>query len=214
MSLNKESINLQIYNMIKGEIINQKLKMGEQISPRQIAEENDISVMPVRDALLRLVNQGLVINKPRVGFFVRSFSTKEINEILEVRKMYEIYCLEEYFNNIDCRKVKKLYDYFKADRDEGPSVMLFNKYDAELHWAIVEASENKYLIERYKKLIDYYTLLFRYLNNQRYIESNEEHRKIIETILTNNKEVASNTLYNHLDKINIAVIKVHHNKLS
>jgi len=41
-----------------------------------------------------------------VGFFVRSFSLEKINEILEVRKMYEIYCLEEYFPHFVILSIK------------------------------------------------------------------------------------------------------------
>lgn len=212
MVINKESITDQIYNLLMERIINQEIEFGQQINPKKIAKENGISVMPVRDALLKLVNHGFVTNKPRVGFFVRSFSTEEVNEILEVRKMYETFCLREYFDNIDRKTVEALLDRFNTEDEEGIEVKLFNKYDTQLHWAIIEASENNYLIERYNKLIDYFILLFRYLNNQRYKVSNQEHKTLIKAIIENNKELAVKTLYSHLEKVNIAVVNAHNKK--
>ncbi len=50
-----------------------------------------------------------MIRKPRVGFFVRSFTPKEAKDLLwSVRKLYELYCLEKYFDKID-RKIVRLF---------------------------------------------------------------------------------------------------------
>lgn len=201
MAINKESITNQVYNMIKESIINQELELGQKINTREIAEKNGISIMPVRDALLKLVNQGYIINRPRVGFFVRSFSDEEMYEIVEVRKMYEFYSLENHFDNIDRVKLKDLYAYFEIDvKSPGD---FFNIYDTQLHTIIVEASGNNFLIERYKKLIDYSSLLFSCLNNQRYKESNEEHIEIIESVISNRKDKAIKILRKHLEKVKI-----------
>ena len=56
--------------------------------------------MPIRDALNQLANEGLVIRKPGL-VFVRSFTPKEAKDLMEVRKLYELYCLEKYFDKID-----------------------------------------------------------------------------------------------------------------
>ena len=58
LKLVKDSISEQIYSIIKEEILLAKRKPGEQINPRKLADEFDTSVMPIRDALNKLVNEG------------------------------------------------------------------------------------------------------------------------------------------------------------
>ena len=94
MSIIAKSITEQIYDIIKDKILLQEYKVGSKIDMNEIAEEHDISIMPVRDALKRLSSQGLVVNRSRVGFFVKEFSKQEISNIMEVRNMYETYCLD------------------------------------------------------------------------------------------------------------------------
>ncbi|WP_166668477.1 GntR family transcriptional regulator [Halanaerobium saccharolyticum] len=198
MVINKKSLTDQVYTMIKKEILNREIELGEQINTREIAEEQGISLMPVRDALRRLANEDLVENKPRVGFFVKNFSEAEINEILEVRKMHELYCLENYFSQIDKEQISKLRNKF-----ENVEPGYFTVHDDRLHKAIVFASQNDYLIESHLKLVNHFTMLFSYLKNKRSELSRQEHVGLIDAILDEEKEKAYKILYSHLDSVHI-----------
>jgi len=198
MEINKKSLTDQVYSIIKEKILNREIELGEQINTRELAEEYDISQMPVRDALRKLANEDLVENKPRVGFFVKNFSEEEINDILEVRKMHELYCLEHHFDNIDRIEVAKLRDKFENGNQE-----YFGSYDIHLHKLIVFASDNNYLIERYLKLINHYTMLFSYLNYKRSETSREEHVNLINAILDKDQKKAAEILLDHLDRVDI-----------
>lgn len=199
MSINKQSLTDQVYTMIKEQILNRELELGEQLNTRKIAEENGISLMPVRDALRRLANEELVENKPRVGFFVKNFSETEINNILEVRKMHELYCLDNYFDQIDKEKVVELKEKF-----ENGNQKYFSSYDTNLHKEIIFSSNNDYLIDSYLKMINHYTMLFSYLNYKRSETSRREHIDLIDSILNGEKEKSLNILYRHLDRVQIA----------
>lgn len=199
MVINKKSLTDQVYTMIKEQILNREVELGEQLNTRQIAEEHGISLMPVRDALRRLANEDLVENKPRVGFFVKNFSEAEVNNILEVRKMHELYCLDNYFGQIDKAKIAELKDKFQNGNQE-----YFSSYDTQLHKEIIFASDNDYLIDSYLKMINHYTMLFSYLNYKRSEKSRQEHIDIIDCILGGTKEKAYKILFRHLDRVQIA----------
>lgn len=198
MVINKKSLTDQVYTMLKEKILSRDIELGEQLNTRGIAEEHGISLMPVRDALRRLANEDLVENKPRVGFFVKNFSENEINDILEVRKMHELYCLENYFSKIDKKKISMLRNKF-----ENIEPGYFTVYDEKLHKAIVFASENDYLIDRYLKLVNHFTMLFSYLKNKRSELSRQEHVGLIDAILNDEKDKAYEILYRHLDSVHI-----------
>ena len=65
-----DTVNQQIYEIIKAMILDRKFKPGEKIDPKLIAAENGISLMPVRNALQQLTTQGLVITKQRWVFLM------------------------------------------------------------------------------------------------------------------------------------------------
>lgn len=204
MELVKSSIKDQVHQMLKEQILKQEIEIGEQLNPRDIAEEYDISVMPVRDALLRLVTQGLVINKPRVGFFVKTFTAREIENIMEVRKMYEHFALSQHFDAIDRKKMKQIYN--SMDNNEELTRSFFDDMDIKLHSIIVEASDNDYLINSYNRIKDLF-ILFQHLNLQRIDEAHQEHQILIRSILDNNQEKAENVLLEHLQMVTLSIME-------
>ncbi|MDI3547818.1 MAG: hypothetical protein PWR10_1470 [Halanaerobiales bacterium] len=204
MKIIKENITDQIYNVLKEKIIRRDIKPGEQINPKDIANKYDISIMPVRDALLRLVNKGLVVNKSRVGFFVKSFSCKEIKEIMELRKMFETYCLRENFDLLDKIRIKRIKNYMSAiegnlTREE------FDKIDFELHDYFINVSNNSYLIKNYSQLIDFFHL-FRGLDIDRLKEAHQEHQEILNAILDNDRSKAVEKLERHIEMVTLAIL--------
>lgn len=204
MSIITKSITEQIYNIIKGKILMQEYKVGSKIDMNEIADEYDISIMPVRDALKRLSNQGLVNNKSRVGFFVRRFSEAEIKNIMEVRNMYETYCLQNHFDNLDKNKINKIYDNIECKESLNRSE--FDRIDAEFHNLIIQSSENEFLIDHYNEINDL-IVLFKHLDKERIKLANQEHCSLIESILDGNKEVAVKELKKHIDNVKDSVIK-------
>jgi DNA-binding GntR family transcriptional regulator len=204
----KDSIQSQIYCNIRKEILDQNFKFGDQINPRKIAQANKISVTPVRDALLQLTTEGLVVNKERVGFFVRDFSIKDVIEIMEVRKMYEIYNLYDYFENIDRDELTRIYDNIKSD-DIDKNDFYIN--DVSFHNLLVLSSNNRFLISEYERVKNLFAL-FIYYDTDYDHEAKKEHCEIIEYILNNKKDEAVEALKAHLDRVTKVIISSDHFK--
>lgn len=59
----KESIGEQIYAILKEDILHAKRKPEEKLNPRKLAEEFKTGIMPVRDVLNQLVDEGLAVRK-------------------------------------------------------------------------------------------------------------------------------------------------------
>ena len=95
------SIKDQVYNELRNEILRGNYKSGEQLNPKVLSKRYGVSVMPVRDALLHLVQKHLVVNRERVGFFVANYTISEMHALMEMRKLYELYNIEWYFGALD-----------------------------------------------------------------------------------------------------------------
>lgn len=80
-----ESLVQIAYDAIRESIVDGRFELGEHIVETQVAEELSTSRAPVREALRRLLQEGLVIERPRRGIFVREISAQDFVDIYNVR---------------------------------------------------------------------------------------------------------------------------------
>jgi DNA-binding GntR family transcriptional regulator len=66
------------------------LPAGAAIRQEEIAARYHVSRLPVRDALMKLHGEGLVVVEPNRGAFVRELSAPEIEEVFDIRMMLEL----------------------------------------------------------------------------------------------------------------------------
>jgi DNA-binding GntR family transcriptional regulator len=83
------TLNDQIYNELRRLIISGKLRPGQTISLRTIADIINVSPMPVRNALQRLVTEGAIDIKPNRTFVVPVLTPEGFQEIADLRAMLE-----------------------------------------------------------------------------------------------------------------------------
>lgn len=84
-----ESIKDQIYRILKQEIIDCTLKSGEKLVEQSIAARFNVSRAPVREAIKQLTGDGLVVNITNRGAFVKVPTAKEMEDMQEVRTIFE-----------------------------------------------------------------------------------------------------------------------------
>ncbi len=77
------------YDGLRRAILTGVLEPKEPINPKSVAAELGMSVIPVREALRRLEQEGLVVIKPHVGATVRELPVAELRENLLVRSELE-----------------------------------------------------------------------------------------------------------------------------
>lgn len=78
------SLGLQAYEALKTMILNQGIRSGRFYLERELAEELGISRTPLKEALVRLENEGLILVQPRHGIQVQSISADDMEEIYQV----------------------------------------------------------------------------------------------------------------------------------
>lgn len=79
----------QVYDAIYGAIMNGDFQAGRRLQIRDLAKDLGTSVMPVREAITRLEQDGLVEPGPYRGAVVKGFSSEELHNIYQVRKILE-----------------------------------------------------------------------------------------------------------------------------
>lgn len=77
------------YEAIRDAILNGGLEPGERVKERDVAAQMNVSTTPVKEALRRLEQEGLVVAQPRRGAVVSSLARIPVHEIEEIRGLLE-----------------------------------------------------------------------------------------------------------------------------
>lgn len=103
----RRNLGADVYRILWDRILSRGLDPGEKLSDLRLSEQLGVSRTPVREALHRLVQDGVVRAEPNRGFFVASFSPAEIAEIYDTRAALEIWALHAGPNRIDRQELNE-----------------------------------------------------------------------------------------------------------
>jgi DNA-binding GntR family transcriptional regulator len=83
------SLTEHAYRHLRQAILSGKLQAGAPLRQEKLSNELGISRLPLREALRQLDSEGLVVLRPRRGYYVALLDTKEIEELFDIRAMME-----------------------------------------------------------------------------------------------------------------------------
>lgn len=100
-SQSKPSLKLQAYQYLKTKILNCEYRPNEFLNEQKLcAEMGNISRTPMRDALGRLEQEGLITILPKKGLMVSGITEEDVHSMFEMRLLVEPYALRTYGNAI------------------------------------------------------------------------------------------------------------------
>jgi DNA-binding GntR family transcriptional regulator len=144
----RENLKEKVYWVIKNRILSFELKPGEKIQESEIAQELGVSRTPVREALNKLEQEGLIKIFSNKGYFVSDVTSKEIEELYEIREVLEILAIRSsarHSRQEDWAHLEQIL--LKNDKDrnsEKPTGQLF-KDSHRFHEEIARISGNRSL---------------------------------------------------------------------
>jgi len=90
----QSSLADKVYDLLKRQILSGEIKGGMTIPEEQLAQEFGVSRTPIREAIRKLAEYGLVVLKPRTHAMVYKVDTKEAIDIAKVRVALEQLAVE------------------------------------------------------------------------------------------------------------------------
>ncbi|RVX40910.1 DNA-binding GntR family transcriptional regulator [Nonomuraea polychroma] len=88
-SSGKQMLSEQVYAHLRDAIMRGDYAPGDALKPQDLAKEQGVSLAVVREALVRVVGEGLADRLPNRGFAVPAFSDRRWQEIAEARRTIE-----------------------------------------------------------------------------------------------------------------------------
>lgn len=142
------------YEFVKCGIINETFKQGNFLTEEEVAQQLGISRTPVREAFLLLAAEGLINIIPQKGAFIPPISSRDIEEIMEIRELIELFAAEKLLT--DSEAIQNLQSLLIQQEQlmNANETENFIYTDREFHNVIVSASGNNMLITMYESLRD------------------------------------------------------------
>jgi DNA-binding GntR family transcriptional regulator len=135
--------------LIRQAILSGSLRAGAPLVEAQLAQEMGVSRAPIREALLKLGEQGLVVNIPYRGTYVTEVSPHRIRDIISLRAVLETLAAERSLPALRAGGLAQLEESFKRMRAAADSDNASALVDAHLgfHRVFYELADNAMLLQ-------------------------------------------------------------------
>ncbi len=192
-----------VFNTLRQGILTGELKPGERLMEIHLAKKLGVSRTPIREAIRMLELEGLVTMIPRKGAEVSQISTKDMRDVLEVRRSLDSLA-------VSLASVRKTEDDLtalkEAEDDFEKSILTKDattiaKADVAFHDIILTASKNNRLIQMVNNLADrVYRYRMEYIkDSSHHLRLIEEHRNIVKYIENGDADNARKAIEIHID---------------
>lgn len=148
--------NVGVLEALRAVIISGAIKPGSQLKQSEIAERLGVSQGPVREALSRLVEEGLVVLIPYRGMFVRILTKDDVEKIFQARMAIETFVFKLVFEDLrmpeNLHFLRHLFEMeIETSRVENGEIAL--AANINLHRFLMEQGENSLLIKFWDSLV-------------------------------------------------------------
>ncbi len=144
----------QLVEHVFDRIMRGELAPGQRITEEQLAAEFGVSRTPVREAVKRLAEMGVVRIFPRARLEVATTDLDDLREITQLREDLECLALGYAFAHLTDDSIKRLERLVaRCERlAEGGSRVEIFLADSKFHMAIAEMGKNKFLLDLVRRL--------------------------------------------------------------
>ncbi|WFE76516.1 GntR family transcriptional regulator [Roseinatronobacter sp. S2] len=193
-----QPLGAQLLAILRARIIRGDLPPGSRLSEAGIASELQISRQPIREAFIKLAEEGLLEIRPQRGTVVPKISLRMVDDARFVREAIEADVVKIAAQEFDAARIATL-DRLLLEQSQTDSVEGFIALDDQFHRHLSEGvgrSHAWHVIEALKAQLD----RVRYLSVQQFPKDTlvEQHASIVEAIRTHDPAQAEAAMRAHL----------------
>jgi DNA-binding GntR family transcriptional regulator len=190
------------YDILKEAIIKGTLAQGQKLIETQLSAQMNVSRVPVREAVKKLEQDGLVEKTDKRGFVVKIISKEEIDETFGIRALLESYAAFLATEHIDDGLIRKLDESMEAYKHvlEAGDTERLMQLNTQFHEMIYKASGSQKLYELINNFRDF---IYRYrrklLNNLDFARlSLGDHEKMVKAMRQKDQKKVEHLVKKHI----------------
>jgi DNA-binding GntR family transcriptional regulator len=152
--LRKKTLRERIYDEVVRMIVTGELRSAELIKEKHVIRKLRVTRTPFREVIGMLAKDGLIQIVPHCGFYVRSFSRKETDDLYELKRRLECFAVELAIPRLrDCDIAwLEIIASEAADALKRGDMQTYAARNEEFNKTIAEASGNRPLIDALARL--------------------------------------------------------------
>ena len=198
-----QPLSSSLFSRLQTDILTGKIRSGEKLTEQRICEQYSVSRTPVREALRQLETDGLIESIPNRGAYVIGFSSQDIEDMYQLRKIYEIQAVRwaiERITDEELDQLEETFEFMEFYTMKGDKEKMLN-INTHFHQLIYSASHNRML----QHLLASYQIYIKHIRtSSRSDKENlklvlEEHRAIFEAIKARDVRAAALAMEIHMD---------------
>jgi DNA-binding GntR family transcriptional regulator len=205
-SINRSTLAEQVYSDLRDQIVSGRLPAGHRLLPEELALALAISPTPVKEALARLDQDGLVEMETRRGAVVRRFTAADVGDLYEARQLIELHALSRGFaeGRVDAAfgaRLQAVQARLLAQRALGTQEGLTEALalDRAFHGLIVSLAANRTMADCHNRvLMQTHTVRVYSLASYPLQRLSDEHTAIVAAISEGSAAAARAALKRHL----------------
>ena len=185
------TIREQIADRLRRDVLSGQLDSGAPLREEALAQRFGVSRGPIRDALIQLTQEGLLVAKPNCGVRVREAPSAQVQKlVVDMRRRIEALALRQGFDRIAGEGLPRLegtVDAIKAacGEEDVPSLV---EHDMAFHRAIVEMAEDEDLVAIWLPIV--VRMMLHYSRHGDLMESYREHAAVVDAIRAKDRRAA------------------------
>lgn len=190
-----------VYHRLRKDILSCQLRPGQTLQEKNLLDVFAVSRSPIRDALLKLEEQGLVEVMPRKGYRIRRIELKDVSDMYSVRHMLEREAVGLMVENASDAVMNGLDVY--RDAPKGTDLPTWIDYNRNFHSYIARNCGNARLAKLSLSMIEEFDRLT-YVSVSDSSEFSldgfiDEHGEIIDALKARNKRLAVSKTRAHIE---------------
>jgi DNA-binding GntR family transcriptional regulator len=197
--LTPKALYVEVAELLRQRIFSRNLAPGSWIDELKLAEEYGISRTPLREALKVLAAEGLITMKVRRGAYVTEVSDKDLSDVYHLLALLESDAAGAVATQASAPELRELQDLHQALEEAQSNREAFFEVNERFHRRLLSIADNKWQIQmvadlrKVMKLNRHNSLL----RSGRVSESLQEHRHLLQALLSRNAEQAVNSMKTH-----------------
>jgi DNA-binding GntR family transcriptional regulator len=196
------SLTTQAVEALRRDILTTHLPPGATLSEAAAAERLGLGKAPIRAALARLAEEGLVAAMPRRGWVVSLVTIRDIHEVFDLRLLLEPEAARRAAGRVDAEALRRLDAVCAAGYrpEDAESALAFLDANKAFHVAVAELSGNARLARQVARLLDESTrmLVLGLRRSDRSGEMAHEHAALIEALALGRGKAAAAMMHDQV----------------
>jgi len=200
----RDKLSEQVYQRLKTDLHKFLFTPGQRLSEAALAEQMGVSRTPIREALTRLRDEGLVEVESKTGWFVRPIDFDRIDQLYDLRVLLELDAVTR-LSQAEAPEqllapLRQAWLLPSGERlRDGPAV---GELDERFHSALVKAAGNDEIARVHDDVTGRIRIVRRldFTRDDRIDATYQEHARILRAVLQRKADQAKMLLRAHIDQ--------------